>query len=78
LKCFASLNGVNPHMKVLGVAFVTLTRMGSAPSPRPHKRCEVRELAERARACPAATVPDCDEMRENCAPERHRLHTITR
>ena len=57
------LTGVNPHMKVLGAAFVTLIRMGSAPLPRPQKR-EARELAERARACPAATAPGCDEMRE--------------
>jgi hypothetical protein len=78
LKCFASPIGVNPHMKVLGAAFVTLIRMGSVPLPRPHERCGVRELAERARAFPAAPAPGCDEMRESCAREGCCLRTITR
>jgi hypothetical protein len=78
LKYFASLTGVNPHMKVLGAAFLTLIKMGSSPLPRPHKRCEVRELAERARAFPAAPAPSRDQMRENCAREGRCLHTVTR
>ena len=78
MKCFASPNGVNPHMKVLGAAFVTLIRMGASPLPRPYKRCDVQELAERARACHAATASGCDELRERCVHERHCVHGITR
>lgn len=65
----ANLNGVNPHMKVLGAAFVTLVRMNSGPLPGPLKRREVRELVERRRACPKAMAPACEEMSENCAHE---------